>query len=352
MADPYLSEVLYLGSKAVDFIEIAVDPGSDVSGIQVVIYKPDGTIRSINTLGTSTGTSGGKDIYVVDNGTGSFTGLSKTGGVAIIKDGVVISFSSFDDGSPITATEGDASGETSVQIGQAGAGESLETTDDGGSYATQTTPTSGAVPCFTPGTLIATPAGLRKVETLKPGDMVLTKDNGPKPLRWIGQKVITGDFARARDLQPVRIKAHAFGAGFPHADLLVSPNHRILVQDGFCNLLFDTTEVLIAAKFLLNDHSISQDSPKTDFTYVHLLFDQHEVVCSNGLDTESFHPGKIGLDAFDKATAHEVLTLFPHLRSGDYGPTARLDLRRYEGAILSEALAQPRKFLESHAQHP
>lgn len=349
MADPYLSEVLYKGNKSVDFVEIATDPGFDASGTQVVIYNANGTVRSTNDLGTSTGTSGGKDIYVVDDGTGTFTGLHKLGGVALVKDGVVLSFSSFDDGSPITATEGPASGATSVQIGQAGTGESLETTDGGGTFGVQTSPSSGSVPCFTPGTLIDTPFGLRKIETLQAGDMILTRDNGPQPLRWIGQKTVTGEFARTQALQPVRIRAHSFGTGFPKTDLLVSPNHRILVHDGLCNLLFDTSEILIAAKFLQNGHSITQDNPAAELTYIHMLFDRHEVVSSNGLDTESFHPGQIGLDGFNAAVRNEVLTLFPALRSTHYGPTARRDLRRFEGAILRDALARPTQFTTSIA---
>ncbi len=115
----------------------------------VIIYNPDGTVRSTNTLGAVVNTIAGKDVYVIDTATsGTFDGLHKLGAVALVSNGAVLSFVSFDDGSPVTAIEGPADGLTSTQIGQAGAGESLETTDGGATYVTQTSPNSGTVPCF------------------------------------------------------------------------------------------------------------------------------------------------------------------------------------------------------------
>ncbi len=107
------------------------------------------------------------------------------------------------------------------------------------------------VPCFVAGTLIATSDGERPAESLVPGDLVLTKDDGPQPLRWLGTRKVaaTGDFA------PIHIRADTFGR---HRDLLVSPLHRLLIRDNLAELLFGETEVLVAARDLLNDRSVTR----------------------------------------------------------------------------------------------
>ncbi|WP_201722215.1 Hint domain-containing protein, partial [Sulfitobacter sp. HI0023] len=72
-----------------------------------------------------------------------------------------------------------------------------------------------------------------------------------------------------------------------HRDLLVSPLHRVLIRDSLAALLFGEDEVLIAARDLVNDRSVLR-KPGGDVTYVHLMFDRHQVVFSEGLATESF----------------------------------------------------------------
>ena len=105
MPDPYGSEVKYQGGASLDFVEIAVDAGTDVSSIFVTIYNVDGSVQSVNALGTLVGTQFGQDIYVIDIATsGTFDGLHKSSGVALEQDGTLVSFISFDNGSPITAT--------------------------------------------------------------------------------------------------------------------------------------------------------------------------------------------------------------------------------------------------------
>lgn len=183
--------------------------------------------------------------------------------------------------------------------------------------------------CFTPGTRIRTPFGDRAIEDLRPGDLVLTRDNGPQPLRWVGQRRVaaTGRFA------PVRIDpALLAGADAP---LLVSPQHRMLWTGARAQLLFGTSEVLVSACHLL-DNPAARRIEGGAVTYIHLMFDQHEIITANGAPTESFFPGDTALGALDPAARDEMFALFPELRShcGAFGETARQCVRAHEARVL------------------
>ncbi|MGR3713168.1 MAG: Hint domain-containing protein [Shimia sp.] len=166
-------------------------------------------------------------------------------------------------------------------------------------------------PCFVAGTMITTTTGPRAVESLQIGDMILTRDGGVQPIRWIGHSTV--DTTRGDDpaaLRPVRIRAGTFGKGVPDRDLLVSPMHRILLDNAQADLLFGTSEVLCAARHLVNGREITQD-PASVVTYVHLFFDCHQIVTGNGLPSESFFPGKVGMDRFDLKIREELFAIFP-----------------------------------------
>jgi hypothetical protein len=189
-----------------------------------------------------------------------------------------------------------------------------------------------SVPCFVAGTLIKTPDGEVAVETLEIGDLVLTQDDGPQPVRWIGARSVQaqGNFA------PICIRANTFGK---HRDLMVSPQHRVLVRDAVAELLFGEGEVLVAAKDLVNDSSVVR-CPGGDVTYVHLMFDQHQVIYSEGLETESFLPGPQCTKLFEQPIIEEICAIFPELdplTGGGYGAAARPALRSYEAQLLARA---------------
>ncbi len=189
--------------------------------------------------------------------------------------------------------------------------------------------TINTVPCFVAGTRIATTRGQVPVENLRPGDMVLTHDNGPQPLRWTGRRRVEAKGAFA----PIRIAADTFGK---HRELLVSPQHRILIRDALAELLFGEADVLIAARDLVNDHSVRPVEGGT-VDYVHILFDAHQVVFSEGLATESFLPGPQTAASFEDAIAAEIFALFPELDPAlgqGYPAAARRTLRNYEARVL------------------
>lgn len=189
--------------------------------------------------------------------------------------------------------------------------------------------TVDSVPCFVAGTLIRTPMGEVAVETLVPGDLVMTQDDGAQPLRWIGQRRVAaqGEFA------PIRIAANTFGS---HRELLLSPLHRVLIRDSLAELLFGEDEVLVAARDLVNDHSVRRvEGGMVD--YVHILFDRHQVVFSEGLATESFLPGPQITHNFEAEIVQEICTLFPEIdpeTGHGYSPAARRTLKRYEARLL------------------
>lgn len=193
------------------------------------------------------------------------------------------------------------------------------------------------IPCFTPGTLIATPMGERRVEDLQIGDRVITRDNGIQEIRWVGRRDLTGqELRRAEHLQPVLITAGALGNGLPERDMLVSPNHRILIANEKTALYFDDREVLVAAKHLTGIDGIDTVEV-SDVAYIHFMFDQHEVVLSDGAWSESFQPGDQTLAGMDDELRAEIFELFPELKTREgleaYS-AARRSLKRHEARLL------------------
>ncbi|CAM3257907.1 Hint domain-containing protein [Paracoccus aminovorans] len=176
-------------------------------------------------------------------------------------------------------------------------------------------------PCFCAGTMIETPEGPVAVETLMPGDLVVTRDHGPQALRWIGgTRLSTHHLLRAPHLRPIRIRAGALGAGVPATDLLVSPQHRVLVRSTIAQRMFDAPEVLVAAKqlLMLDGIDIAADLDRVD--YFHLLFDRHEVVISNGAETESLYAGPEALHSLGRVEMEEIFALAPALRDPGFRP--------------------------------
>ncbi|MCG6902178.1 MAG: Hint domain-containing protein [Rhodobacter sp.] len=187
------------------------------------------------------------------------------------------------------------------------------------------------------GTMIRTAGGQKPVEALQPGDLVCTRDNGLQPVRWIASRRLdAGAFAADASLRPVRIRANALGENRPVRDLVVSQQHCLLIDDWRCQLLFGEDEVLAPAIALLNDSSVTIDRSDQPVTYYHFMFDRHEIVYSNGVATESFHPDFAGIPAMDRAKSAELFRLFPQLKTdpGAYGPKARATLHAHEVEVL------------------
>jgi hypothetical protein len=194
---------------------------------------------------------------------------------------------------------------------------------------------AGGVICFTPGTLIRTADGTRPVEALREGDRVQTKDDGEAEILWMASRRITGARLHVMPhLAPVRLRAGALDQGVPDAGLLVSPDHRLVLRGPRARDLFCTEEVLVAARDLVDDRSVTVERPR-EVTYIHLLLPHHGIVFANGVETESFHPASAALASLDEADRARLLSRLPGSADPqDYGPYARRVLARSEAAIL------------------
>jgi hypothetical protein len=193
-------------------------------------------------------------------------------------------------------------------------------------------------PCFTPGTLIVTARGEVKVEDLRVGDRVITRDSGIQEIRWIGRRDLSAaELSSAPHLRPVLIQAGALGGGLPERDLLVSPNHRVLMASDRTALYFDDREVLVAAKHLTGMDGVDVVEV-SGTTYIHIMFDRHEVILSDGSWTESFQPGDQSLAGIADDQRVELLELFPELATAEgiegYG-AARRSLKPHEARLLA-----------------
>lgn len=177
--------------------------------------------------------------------------------------------------------------------------------------------------CFVAGTMILTPTGYRRIEELNAGDLVCTKDNGAKPIQWIGsRRLLAATLQMNPKLYPIRISAGALGDNIPSKDLLVSPQHRVLVRSKIAIRMFGADEVLVAAKQLLCLDGIDIADDQADVHYYHFLFDQHEVVMSNGAETESLYTGVQALKGVGQEAREEIFAIFPELQQSEYEPMA------------------------------
>lgn len=209
---------------------------------------------------------------------------------------------------------------------------SSASTDANGGFTYQ------SYPCFLRQTKILTLFGDVAVEHLKVGDLVLTQDHGLQPIRWIGSRMISQQVALVfPNLMPVRIKSGAFGAMLPHADLLLSPQHRVLVRSKIVAKMAGHSEALVAIKHLVEMDGIEQIACEDmDVDYFHILFDHHEVISANGLPTESLFAGAQALQSIGEKSRNEIFALYPDLgrNRGPIAPPARVFLSGSQGLTL------------------
>ena len=140
------------------------------------------------------------------------------------------------------------------------------------------------VACFAAGTRILTAAGEVPIDKLRFGDRVPTLGSGLARIAWLGHRRIDcRRHTRPTDAWPVRVRAGAFGERLPARDLLLSPDHAVLVD-----------HVLVPIRHLLNGCTVVQE-PVAEVVYYHLELTAHDVILAEGLPCESY------LDTGDRA---------------------------------------------------
>lgn len=363
MTDPVISEIKYLGGGTLDFLEVRVpDDYPDPQNLRLVIYD-----RTHD--GSTTASPGANDIYNIttvgnlytedtdndgndDDGILHYTiGLSEHGtainlhaqdavGLYNAITGETYGLYNWDGASyTVSTASGDPfAGQVATLLdntGQISGVTTLERQPDG-SYITSGTPDPGnSYICFTAGTQVLTVTGERSVEDLRIGDEVITKDRGAQKVRWIGQRKFSQINPLDRSLQPVTIKAHAFGPGVPNRETKLSQNHAVLNDHWKAALYFGEKEILTPAKSLLTaDYAfISADR---SVTYFHILLEQHNLVQANGLWSETLYLGSQAMEMLSPRSHSEIFQLFPALGGnlGGYGPTARQQVKPKEALLL------------------
>lgn len=192
--------------------------------------------------------------------------------------------------------------------------------------------------CFTHGCNILTAFGDIPIERLQVGDLIHTVDNGLQPLRWIGSRDITRTKMQvAPQAQPVRIKKDTFGPYMPAQDIWVSQQHHMLLETDDAKRLIDCESVLAPAKALVNWDTILLDTAAPEVQYIHIMFDEHQVVFVDGIPSESFYPSPSSLMSLSEEDRHAIFELMPNLEAHpmSYGPMARQTAAFHQAQILA-----------------
>ncbi|MBY8974550.1 Hint domain-containing protein [Rhodobacteraceae bacterium NNCM2] len=356
ISELHYSNALASSSGIAEFAEVTLGPGEVAANFTFALYNQDGTQFDTINLADAGGevftpADTSETIYVIDGPAFGFvltdpdaSGTSNIEAVALvdISTGTVIDFYDIGGGTQnITAQDGLAAGEVSVNL-------PVETSPNQAQGSLQfnqpnpdqlvTAPISrgsSGIPCFAAGTLLATPSGQMAVEDLAPGDLVETLDHGAQRAAWIGSVTVDA----AGDLAPIVITRGTFGAA---CDLVVSPQHRVLVEGVMAQLLFGQPEILVAAKHLVNGDTVYRRAGGR-VTYYHVLFDRHEIVLSNGVATESYHPSAANADGLACAARAELFSLFPELSTGvpPFDPCRKV-ARAFEARALVQMISATR----------
>ncbi|MFN3526972.1 MAG: Hint domain-containing protein, partial [Paracoccus sp. (in: a-proteobacteria)] len=175
----------------------------------------------------------------------------------------------------------------------------------------------GGVLCFTAETLIETGKGLLPAAQIRAGMSVLTRDAGLQEVAWAGSHHLTrAELERRKNLRPILIREGSLGDGVPSRDMVVSPQHRILVGSKIIARMFDEPEALVAAKHLTELEGVEAAPWNDGVTYTHFMFEQHQVVQAEGAYSESLFTGPEALKAVSEESRQEILRIFPALQSG------------------------------------
>ena len=179
--------------------------------------------------------------------------------------------------------------------------------------------------CFVTGTFLDTPTGPLPVEQIKPGMAIQTRDHGVRVVLWTGHRRVLGTASFA----PVMLPVGFMGNTTP---LMVSQQHKILLTDWRAELYFGARDVLVPAKHLvsLNGAKLIQCGP---IGYHHVLLEDHALLASNGIWSESFCLGSQALKSLLPHAKTEITAQFPELIRRK---SSHVTLREFETRVLKQ----------------
>lgn len=193
--------------------------------------------------------------------------------------------------------------------------------------------------CFALGTDIKTPNGSLPVQDLTIGDLVCTMDQGPQPIRWIGKRVLNFDHA-AHKQKPWIIKSGSMGHARPATDLVLSPQHHIILQGADVRAVTTGSQQCLASvKSLGPMAGVRQMHGKRSVTYISLLLDCHQILWANGLPVESLYLGPYAMSLLTSVERSQIYQKFPWVYldpDNGYGPHARPVLKPRQATILAK----------------
>lgn len=160
--------------------------------------------------------------------------------------------------------------------------------------------------CFGAGTRVTMADGsLVPIEQLEQGAMVLTRDHGARPVRWLGKVTLRGYGAFA----PVVIPEGGLGN---LRSLKLAPRQRIFVYQRGDKRLGQRAEVLLQAHHLVGSAGITQyEGGFVD--YYSLAFDAHQIIYAEGLPMESMLVSRAAVTRLPAALKADLETRYPNL---------------------------------------
>ncbi len=162
---------------------------------------------------------------------------------------------------------------------------------------------------------VRTPCGARHVANLRPGDLVVTRDHGLRPVRLVWARTVTeADMAADPSLAPVCLRPRAIGPMMPQRDLLVGGDHRLLIPGYRLADRPDAAAALIPARDIAGTSDAAfADRMRGEMTFYNVLFDKQEIFAANGLPVESFHIAEETLGLVPAPVRAGILAAFPDL---------------------------------------
>ena len=141
------------------------------------------------------------------------------------------------------------------------------------------------------------------------GDQVITMDHGAQVIAWVfGKHWSADDIQASPNLRPIKILKGCLGNGLPTRDLRLSRQHRVLVKGPIAQRMFNTPEVLVAAKDLLDLPGVSVEEPSSGVTYFHVMLSRHEVIIADGVPCESLYLGAEAIKSIPTKQMDDLLS--------------------------------------------